>query len=412
MIRNPLPELPASPRIFMMDLWATVPYYTAYLSRALLAEGANVQIGSITYYLDPSCFSSRGLKSDPGLLNIVGRFRSLPRILRRIGKLTEGLINLAALTLRFLFRPPDVVHVQFLPMLRSRLPVDLWFVRFCRFRGAKIVLTVHDLLPHDTAQVHKQLYSRLYREMDVLICHSDHIRTRLQDEFGIQPEKIHVIPHGPFFFDLPEQDATATLTELGVETGQQMVLWQGIIFPYKGVDLLLDAWRLVEEQAPNVCLVVLGTGDPALTSSFTEKARELGLERVRFHFRFCSPEELVASYRAAAAVVYPYRAITTSGALATGLSLGKAIVASDLPVFRELLTNRESGLLVDPSDSDSLAAAIVSVIDDRQLREHLARNVVAMQFGHGSWQSIARETLRAYMDVLDKSQPDLCQATK
>ena len=53
------------PRIFMMDLWATVPYYTAYLSRALLKERVNVQVGSISYYLDPTCFSSRGIKLDP-----------------------------------------------------------------------------------------------------------------------------------------------------------------------------------------------------------------------------------------------------------------------------------------------------------------------------------------------------------
>ena len=38
----------ARPRVFMMDLWATVPYYTAYLSRALLAEGVDVMVGSIS----------------------------------------------------------------------------------------------------------------------------------------------------------------------------------------------------------------------------------------------------------------------------------------------------------------------------------------------------------------------------
>jgi hypothetical protein len=57
----------------MMDLWATVPYYTAYLSRALLAEGVDVTVGSISYYLDPDCFTSRGIKVDPGLLDVVGK---------------------------------------------------------------------------------------------------------------------------------------------------------------------------------------------------------------------------------------------------------------------------------------------------------------------------------------------------
>src|SRR5262252_5087136 len=135
----------------MMDLWATVPYYTAYLSKALLAEGADLTVGSITYYLDTKCFSSRGIKLDPGLLDIVGRFR-MPKLPRRLLKLAEAMVNLGALSARFLVSPPEIVHVQYLPMLKWKVPLDLWFLRFCRGRGARIVLTVHDLLPHDTGE--------------------------------------------------------------------------------------------------------------------------------------------------------------------------------------------------------------------------------------------------------------------
>src|SRR6185312_2610793 len=117
----------ARPRVFMMDLWAIVPYYTAYLSKALLAEGVNLQVGSISYYLDPKCFSERGIKPDPGLLNVVGRFR-LPPLPRRVLKLAEALVNMAALAVRFLIAPPDVIHVQFLPMFRWRLPLDRWLL--------------------------------------------------------------------------------------------------------------------------------------------------------------------------------------------------------------------------------------------------------------------------------------------
>jgi glycosyltransferase involved in cell wall biosynthesis len=387
-------------KVFMMDLWATVPYYTAYLSQALLAQGIDIQIGSITYYLDRACFSSRNLKLDPGLSDIVGHFAHLPRALRRLLKLIEGLLNILALTVRFLFRPPDIVHVQFLPMLRSPLPIDLWFVRFCRWRGARIVLTVHDLLPHDTAEQYKHLYRRLYASMDALICHSAHIKTRLEQEFGLAPEAITIIPHGPFFYDLPQTDSTvgstAALRQLGLEPDQQMVLWQGIIFPYKGVDLLLEAWKHVEEQSPNLVLVVLGNGDPILTASLEDHARRLALQRVRFHFRFCSVEDLVAAYRAALTVIYPYRAITTSGALATGLALGKPIIAANLPVFRELLTHESNALLVDPTDPEALAAAITRLASDPTLRDSLSTSVRSMRFGSESWRHIAIETAALY----------------
>ncbi len=387
------------PRIFMMDLWATVPYYTAYLSRALLKERVNLKVGSISYYLDPTCFTSRGVKLDPGALDAVGKFR-LPRLPRRILKLLESILNLSALALRFFLSPPDIVHVQYLPMLQSRLPLDRWFVQFCRKRGSKIVLTVHDLLPHDTGEAHKHIFRDLYRMVDGIICHSDNIRTRLRTEFSVSEGKIAVIPHGPFFYDLPATNSEQTLRSFDLESRKLLVLWQGIIFPYKGIDLLLIAWQHVEANSDDASLLIVGTGAPEFAEQIREQISRLGLKRVKLHLRFISTEELVALYRAADIVVYPYRAITTSGALATGLALGKTIVASNLPVFRELLTDRENALLVDPNNSVELAAALIKLSRDSQLRSQLAANVLAMHFGDESWLSIANRTKNFYCAIL------------
>ena len=386
-------------RVFMMDLWATVPYYTAYLSKALLGEGVNLTVGSISYYLDPDCFSSRGIKVDPGLLDVVGRF-PLPRVPRRVLKLSEALVNLSALTVRFLVSPPDVIHVQVLPMLKWRLPLDFWFLEFCRKRGSKVVLTVHDLLPHNTGEAYKKTFLELYRMADGIICHSDHIRMRLVEEFSVSEAKISVIPHGPFFYDLPEAGSELTLQSHKREQGRVMVLWQGIISPYKGVDLLLSAWQQVEAQGGDCGLVIAGTGTPELLEQIREQVRCLGLKCVQLDLRFISSRELVALYRAADVVVYPYRAITTSGALATGLALGKTIVASNLPVFREQLTHRENALLVNPENSHEFASALIELAQDEALRVRIASCVRAMDFGDQSWISIAKKTVRTYESTL------------
>jgi glycosyltransferase involved in cell wall biosynthesis len=385
------------PTVFMMDLWATVPYYTAYLSRALLAKSVKVTVGSISYYLDPKCFSSRGIKLDPGLMDVVGRFR-LPRLPRRVLKLVESLLNHAALSVRFLVSPPDIVHVQFLPMLTQRLPYDLWFVRLCQRRGSKIVLTVHDLLPHNSGLSHKRTFHDLYQMVDRIICHSDSVRERLAKEFDVPQEKVSMIAHGPFFYDLPVT-AEQILQSFALDPRKLLVLWQGIISPYKGIDLLLEAWQRVEATTEQPHLLIAGTGSPQLLEQIREQIRRLNLQRVQLHPRFISTEELVALYRAADIVVYPYRAITTSGALATGLALCKTIVASDLPVFRELLTNRENALLVDPQDSLALANALTELSRDAALRARLAENVRSMNFGEESWLSIAAKTIECYKFV-------------
>jgi glycosyltransferase involved in cell wall biosynthesis len=308
----------------------------------------------------------------------------------------EAMVNLAVLSARFLASPPDVIHVQYLAMLRWPLPLDLWFLKLCRWRGSKIVLTVHDLLPHDTGKKYHDVFYGLYAMADRIICHSDSIRARLGTEFDVQEEKVWVIPHGPFFYDLPDTGPEDVLRRFEVEPGERVVLWQGIIFPYKGIDLLLDAWQEVEASVADVCLVIAGTGAPDLLEEIRGQIARLGLKRVRLHPRFISPEELVAIYRVAEIVVYPYRAITTSGALATGLALGKAIVASDLPVFRELLTHGENALLVKPEDAAALANALVELARNPQLGARLVEKVRKMSFGERSWGAIAMKTVACY----------------
>ena len=402
---SPISEEPAAAPlcVFMLDLLAVVPYYTAYLSRALLDAGVDLTVGSITYYLDPACFSSRGIRNDPGAFDLVGRLR-LPRLPRRILKLAESLFNLAALTLRFARSAPDVLHVQFLPMLRWPVPLDLWFLRFARRRGAKIVLTVHDLLPHDTANRHHFLYRSLYHFVDSIICHSAAIQDRLVSDFEVDRARIHVIPHGPFFYDLPVLQAGSVLESFGVPSDAPLVLWQGLVFPYKGVDLLLDAWQQVEDRNDAAWLVVAGTGDPALLVSLKLQAAALHLKRVCLHQHFITSEQLVALYHSAEIVVYPYRAITTSGALATGLAFGKTILATDLPVFREILTDGISASLVAP-EKNLLSQALLRLLSEPELRNIFSDKIRKLDFGQSSWQTIAAETMSAYNRVIASSRP-------
>ena len=387
-----------SRRIFMMDLLAVVPYYTAYLSRALLDAGASLTVGSITYYLDPGCFSSRRIHNTPGALDLVGRF-ALPRLPRRLLKLAESLVNLSALTLRFAFSRPDIVHVQYLPMLHWPVPLDLWFLTYCKRRGARIVLTVHDLLPHDSADTYQAEFHNLYHFVDHIICHSASVQARLIHEFQVNPSRISVIPHGPFFWDVPAKEPTAILDRFGVTPNVPLVLWQGLVFPYKGVDLLLEAWRDVEKVNTSAYLVVAGTGDAAVLSALREQAHTLQLKRVRLHQQFITTAELVALYQAADVVVYPYRAITTSGALATGLAFGKTILATDLPVFKELLVDGVSASLVPP-ETPGLSQALVHLLAEPQVRHRLSAEVKALNFGDAAWHTIAEQTLAVYDQVI------------
>jgi glycosyltransferase involved in cell wall biosynthesis len=74
-------------------------------------------------------------------------------------------------------------------------------------------------------------------------------------------------------------------------------------------------------------------------------------------------------------------------------------------VFRELLTDRENALLVDPQNSAELAGALMALAQDAALRECLASRVRAMDFGDQSWLSIAKKTVQVYRSALISPAP-------
>lgn len=381
-------------RVLIFDPWCLVPYYTIALARGLIRCGVQATVISIGYDLDPECFARVGLRNDPGLLDVLSGRRIGAGFLRRALKLAQGAVNLAALAVRLLFRRPDVIHVQQLRLVQTGLPLETWFLGFARMLGCRLVYTVHNLLPHDTRERHRARYERLYRRMDVFICHSSDARERLAAGFGVDPASIWVIPHGPLFEGL-----SAGYDSGGSANGECVVLWQGFVRPYKGLEFLLDAWRELQPDAA-AHLIIAGSGEPAYLDALRARVTELGIgHSVELQFRFLDIAEMRSLYRSAGIVAYPYREITTSGALLTGIGNGKAIIASDLPAFRELLRDGENAILVPYGDVPALAGALRRLIADPALRRRLAARVAELNAAL-SWPGIAEETRSCYERIL------------
>ena len=130
---------------------------------------------------------------------------------------------------------------------------------------------------------------------------------------------------------------------------------------------------------------------------------QLGLDsRVRLDFRFAPATELPLFFEGADILAYPYREITSSGALMTGLSFDKAVIASGLPAFRELLTHDENAWLVTPGDSAALAEGLERLLSDPALRTRLAEGVAAWRSADSDqgWQAVAQATVACYRDAL------------
>jgi glycosyltransferase involved in cell wall biosynthesis len=391
-------------RVLLMDLLSIVPYYCGYLCTGFKqVEGIELMLGSIRYGYDPSFFRRMGLHNDPGLLDVAGRVPQSLRVLRRPLKLIECLLNLLSLAIRFLAVKPDVIHVQFIPLVQHRLHFELWFLKLARARGVKIVYTVHNILPHERSDGDEAIFRRVYALVDRFICHDASAKAQLVDKFQVSPENISVIPHGPLLdprsaVDKREARARVRLPEEGC-----VVLWQGIIRPYKGIFFLLAAWKKAKEAGLEGTLAIVGTGEDQLLDDIRREVSRLGIDSsVQLVFQFVTVNELEDFYQAADIVIYPYSAITTSGALMTGIGYGKAVIASDLPAFQGVLRHQENALLVQYGDVENLAAALVRLEQDAELQRRLGDRLRESRSQLPTWAEIARWTSQCYRTVLSR----------
>lgn len=384
-------------KVFAMDLWCYVPYYDGYLCKSLRNENVDVTVGAISYHRDCGHFARQGLRNDPGLVDIVARLNIRNPHLRRILKFIEFFINSAALMIRFAVAPPDILHVQYIPLIEQGLPFEFWFMQYAKKLGIKLVYTVHNALPLDVGGNFTETYRKVYRLPDALICHNQSTRARLVEEFGVEPQRIWLIPHGPMFHDSQVWTKEGARARLGYSPDQCVVLWQGIVMPYKGLDFLLDAWSKVQSSGLNCRLVIAGTGEERWLRGVDEKVRALGIEAsVQLDLRFLPVEDVSLHYQAADIVVYPYKEISTSGALMTGVAFRKTLVATDVPSFAELLRDGENAALVRYGDVEGMAGTLERLIQNSAERERLAAGLAGTGAPRDPWAPIARETRNCY----------------
>lgn len=348
-------------RVHLVDPAAYTPPYDRALASALARAGAEVTLVT-------SRFSYGDVPDAPGV-DVVERFyRWAPARGRTLARLAQHVPDM--LRYRSAARRVDVVHFQWLPVQQ----LDGWLLP----RRHPRVLTAHDVLPREPKPGQLDAQRRLYERMDAVVVHSEHGAARLRDELGLDPELVHVIRHGALTgLDVPGEAPFPV-------PDKPVVLMFGLLRPYKGVDVLLEAW---ERAGLDAELWIVGM--PRMDVAHVHG------RNVRTALRFVSAGELAGAFRAASLVVLPYREIDQSGVLFTALAFGKPMLLTRVGGFPEL-EQTGAAALVDPDDPDALAGALSALVGDPERLARMAAASKAVAEGEYGWDDIARRTLALY----------------
>ncbi|HLY49197.1 MAG TPA: glycosyltransferase family 4 protein [Solirubrobacteraceae bacterium] len=379
-------------RVQVIDPSAYTPPYDHALCAALARAGADVELVTSRFAYGAAPVPDGYRVNQLFYTHALGPPASR---LRLATKLAQHVPDMMAL--RRHAEAAQVAHFQWLAVQ----PIDRYLLPRC-----PVVLTAHDLLPREPRPLQLSAQRRLYDAVDALVAHSEYGRRRLVEGLDIPPEKVRVIHHGAFDFltQLPGGGLPPELSEPG---GGPVVLFFGLLRPYKGVDVLLEAWRSVAEAANGGVAKAANGGAAELwivgrPRMDIDRLRAHSPRAVRWVTRFVSESELGACFRRADVVVLPYLSTERfdfSGVLATAMAFGKATVLSGVGGFPEVAA-AGGAELVPAGDAAALGQALLALVGDPGERERLAQAAREAAAGPYSWGRAAELTLELYRELV------------
>lgn len=276
---------------------------------------------------------------------------------------------------------PEVAAIQWWIPFMS--PMTAWLARRAKRMGILTTLICHNVLPHERSRIDKLLVKLALRQADRLIVHSITDRDRAAEllpgcdvRLATHPSYARVAS-GSWTRD----SARAALGEQG-----RMLLFFGLVRPYKGLLDLLDAMPAVLAEL-DVTLYVVGEiwGDAEV---YHRRIVERNLHsHVNLVDRYVTNDEAAMYFAAADLVVLPYREATGSGVLQLAFGSGAPAVATRTGGMAESVEDGVTGFLVEPGDMAGLSRSIVRFFQEN--RADFFRENIHRRQGRFGWEQVA-----------------------
>jgi glycosyltransferase involved in cell wall biosynthesis len=238
----------------------------------------------------------------------------------------------------------------------------------------------------------------LTRFADLIVSNSDVGKCGLVER-GIEPSRIRVIYNGVNFDRLmPKPDKVIQIrTQMGLPPGGQVVGIVGRLTPVKDHATFLQASVLISKVLPETRFAIVGDGE--LRGSLESMAKELNIHS---RITFFGNQHDVGSYISAfdIACLCSLRE-GCSNAILEAMALGKPVVATDVGGNRELVSSRETGILVPPKNPQAMAGSIVACLMQPQWAQEMGLRAQQMVLGRFGQDRMVQEYQTLYEGVIE-----------
>lgn len=382
--------------------------YRLSLSRALAATG-QVELILLTDAQDEITGDDSGYRSIV-TFRLAGRRLSGPLArrlgIRKVANIYFGISSVLRSVVMCKQGHPKLIHVQGLVYAEA---LCVLCIAALKAIGFQVVFTPHDAGPRSSSPATNLMWRIMLKLSDRVVVHSNAAAARIKIAYATPPHKIDVMPFANYdVAAIAHQglDRNRAREMLGLPRDARVLLFFGLVRPYKGLEFLVQALPYVAARIPDVRLMVIGQALDGF-GSYDRMIHSLGLEgrTVIRTESYIEVREHAKYFLAADLVILPYRdlpEIDGSAVVAEALSFGRAVIASDVGGIREQVIDGVTGLKVPPEQVDSLAMAICDLLLDEGRRRGMER--AALQRAKElTWDMAAMQTIATYEKVLRDS---------
>ncbi len=259
---------------------------------------------------------------------------------------------------------------------------DLAALPVLRRAASRFVLVLHDAEPHpgDRYPMRSAVMGWEVKTADALIALSDHVAKEAVRLYDFPADRIYTVPHGAFTFGqeiiVPRRFPINRPFKL---------LFFGRIVAYKGLGLLLDAYRILLSQGWSFELSIVGAGD---LSPYQDALKNL--VGVTIRNGWVDDTEISDALVDADAVVLPYIEASQSGVAASAFSAALPVIATPVGGLVEQVTDGETGLIANAVSAQALADTIMRLVASPKLYERCSRGALEHARVALDWGVIAR----------------------
>lgn len=279
----------------------------------------------------------------------------------------------------------DVVNITWPPRRNKML---LYLLR------KKLVFTLHDPFPHSAKNNREFEFCRklAFKWIPKIILLNDAQTEKFCEVYKFPRNRL-------FHARLGKYDCINYLSEhLGSAKeqpeqlrGQKYILFFGLIAPYKGVEYLLEAFKKMQQDYPDVKLLIAGSG-----KLYFDESLYKGNANVVLMNHYIPLAQLAGLLKNALFTVCPYKDATQSGVVQTAFSMGTPIVASDVGNFAVAIEDGKSGMIVPPCDADALARAMAELVGHPERLEMFRKYIASEWLEKNGWEEVAKQYLNCY----------------